>query len=290
MENINNDPANDNEKMLHRRTIVKGAAWSLPVIAVAVAAPMAAASVGTPWDVSITSGCAVDIGGALILFSGFAVAADCNTTAPDAALPITETATGQFTYDWPSPVTGLPGSVGAADAANTAIAAALQGVSFAYAAGIVATLAAQATVAGYGPGISPSPWVVPTSVGQFFAFTSAITTSGSGLGRVAHLAVTFTIKRNLTVLALASCGHTGWGYIGAVLPPKITSYPAWNLAMLALASVAPPFGTAAATYLESIANSISPSLSLSATGNWADADNANHVNATINNSVLQSGC
>ena len=40
---------------LSRRTMVKGAAWSVPVLATAIAVPMAAAS--EPYDVSVTSNC-----------------------------------------------------------------------------------------------------------------------------------------------------------------------------------------------------------------------------------------
>ncbi|MBG6083955.1 hypothetical protein [Zhihengliuella flava] len=42
-----------NQSGLGRRGIVKGAAWSVPVIAAAVAAPSAAASVVEAWDVQI---------------------------------------------------------------------------------------------------------------------------------------------------------------------------------------------------------------------------------------------
>lgn len=47
MENIN-DVTPEEGRGLKRRTIVQGAAWSIPVIAAAVATPLAAASVGTP--------------------------------------------------------------------------------------------------------------------------------------------------------------------------------------------------------------------------------------------------
>lgn len=45
----------NNEGGLSRRTVVKGAAWSLPVLAVAVAAPAATASVA--FDVAVTGNC-----------------------------------------------------------------------------------------------------------------------------------------------------------------------------------------------------------------------------------------
>jgi hypothetical protein len=42
---------------ISRRTIVKGAAWSIPVMAVAVAAPAAVATGGANWDVTIAGSC-----------------------------------------------------------------------------------------------------------------------------------------------------------------------------------------------------------------------------------------
>lgn len=48
----------NNEGGLSRRTVVKGAAWSLPVLAVAVAAPAATASVA--FDVQVTGNCQND--------------------------------------------------------------------------------------------------------------------------------------------------------------------------------------------------------------------------------------
>lgn len=45
---------------ISRRTIVKGAAWSIPVMAAAVAAPAAVATGGPAWDVTVTGTCAND--------------------------------------------------------------------------------------------------------------------------------------------------------------------------------------------------------------------------------------
>lgn len=45
---------------ISRRTIVKGAAWSIPVMAAAVAAPAAVATGGTNWDVTVTGVCDKD--------------------------------------------------------------------------------------------------------------------------------------------------------------------------------------------------------------------------------------
>jgi hypothetical protein len=45
---------------ISRRTIVKGAAWSIPVMAAAVAAPAAVATGGPNWDVTVTGSCLND--------------------------------------------------------------------------------------------------------------------------------------------------------------------------------------------------------------------------------------
>lgn len=45
---------------ISRRTIVKGAAWSIPVMAAAVAAPAAVATGGPAWDVAVTGNCLND--------------------------------------------------------------------------------------------------------------------------------------------------------------------------------------------------------------------------------------
>ena len=71
---------------LSRRTLVKGAAWSLPVIAVAAATPMAAASTGVVEGVAINGDCAV-LG---LLLPGFTV------DAPTDAIPAGSTLTIAF--------------------------------------------------------------------------------------------------------------------------------------------------------------------------------------------------
>ncbi|WP_102194358.1 hypothetical protein [Microbacterium aurantiacum] len=47
-------------KGVSRRTLVKGAAWSLPVIAVAAATPLASASVVPTWNATVTADCSGD--------------------------------------------------------------------------------------------------------------------------------------------------------------------------------------------------------------------------------------
>jgi hypothetical protein len=55
-----NSETTQHEGGLSRRTIVKGAAWSIPVMAAAVAAPAAVATGGATWDVQVTGACEND--------------------------------------------------------------------------------------------------------------------------------------------------------------------------------------------------------------------------------------
>jgi hypothetical protein len=48
---------NNTHEGMSRRTIVKGAAWSIPVMAAAVAAPAAIATGGPGWDVTVQGNC-----------------------------------------------------------------------------------------------------------------------------------------------------------------------------------------------------------------------------------------
>ncbi|NQX29972.1 hypothetical protein HQQ81_21710 [Microbacteriaceae bacterium VKM Ac-2854] len=286
MQNINPEPGS----ALQRRTLVQGAAWTIPAVAVATAAPMAAASGTDPWDVAITSGCSFNVPGSVFLFNGFRVAADPNTVQPQNVLQITETGEGTFTYSWPSPVPPIIGA-GPQNAADAAIRVALEAVSFAYATTMVALVIAQATLNAVGNKVNAPLWVIPNNILEFASFTQTLTyTGGTGLGRTAHLEVVFDISRIVTVTGLNSGETTGWGYIGAILPPQINSLPAWNIAMATITAISGGLGLPVVIALNAAAASIVPELTLTAVGNWTDADNVNHAGAQMGNDVLQNGC
>lgn len=78
-----------NNQGISRRTIMKGAAWSVPVIAAAVATPMAAASGGDVGAFSVDGDCGV-LG---LLLPGFVIAAGPSAPLP-AGTVIDITATG----------------------------------------------------------------------------------------------------------------------------------------------------------------------------------------------------
>lgn len=75
-----------------RRTVNKAAAWSVPVIAAAVSAPMAAASVVTQFDVAISSEC---VGGITIPLTSINAFGDPSftITAASGAIPVGTTFT-----------------------------------------------------------------------------------------------------------------------------------------------------------------------------------------------------
>lgn len=78
-----------------RRKLLKGAAWSVPVIAMAIAAPAAAAST-VAWNVRVSRGCGLSIAGQSGL-AGFTVTNDGTEVAPG---PITLTLVDA--YDTPN--------------------------------------------------------------------------------------------------------------------------------------------------------------------------------------------
>jgi hypothetical protein len=252
-----------------RRTLVKGAAWSVPVIALAIAVPKAAASTD-PWDVSLTSGCVLDGAGAAFLGPGFAVAADSATVPIPSVLPITETATGTWSMTLPAPENPITGPFDPTMLPGAELA--FGAFSLAYATAIVTATLVPAAAANSGPNVGGDPWISPSNVGDFLSPPDFVRTySGSGLGRMVTLNVTWDIARELTLDALEPGDTTYWGYFGALVPPDVTSIPGYAL----LASIVPGFS--------GIAGTISPQLSLTAIGNWTDADDPNHTIAVLTN-------
>lgn len=86
------DPANPG---LGRRTVIAGAAWSLPVIAAAIAVPLAAASALTP-TLEFTQGAYA--GSDCAPITGVKVRRTTDGTTPDAGKPITVTLSGGYEF------------------------------------------------------------------------------------------------------------------------------------------------------------------------------------------------
>lgn len=279
-------------RKIDRRTIVKSAAWSVPVIAAASALPTAAASVNcptatAPWDIQITSGCMLDFLGAGQAFPGFRVTAlgakdangCCSAVNPDAVLTITESAKGVWSIEIPDPLGALYAAWTVAPIGGVLLSTPFIAWAFAYATALVGALVIPATLAGYGPHLTGPMWLAPASVADFFNFQVAPEVVGSGLNRRLRVNCTFTLRRNLTLTGMPSCSETGWGYLGGIVNPSPTDNDAWRL----LTSI-PLFGSAIA----SAAGTITPDLTLTATGNWSDANNGNHI-ASLGNQILGPG-
>ncbi|WP_353115181.1 hypothetical protein [Microbacterium sp.] len=85
---------------LSRRTIVKGAAWSVPVVAAAAAVPMASASVPIPQqNVIVSASCyGINILGFGQSFPQFTITAVGNTVRAGSTFLITGTGIGNLTF------------------------------------------------------------------------------------------------------------------------------------------------------------------------------------------------
>lgn len=255
----------------NRRTIVKAAAWSVPVIAAAVATPFASASVN-PWNVRITSGCVVNAGGGGQLAPGFAVTADTPTGAIPPVLQVVETASGTWSMTLPAPNLPLVGTtdptlVPGADLAFGAF-------SLAYASAIVAAVLVPAALAANGPKVSGDPWITPSNLGDYLSPpTFTRTYSGTGINQTVTLSCTWDISRELELTGLIPGDNTYWGYFGALVPPDVTGVPGFAAldGVIQALGVIPIAGPVIVSGWNTAVGSLSPELTLNATGTWTDA-------------------
>lgn len=182
---------------LDRRTVVKGAAWSVPVLAAAVATPLAAATT-VNWNAGIATGCFVGIEGVGGVVPSFRVSETLghNTTAPQV---ISETYSQDFE--------------GTAQLSSTLASA--QGLVIA---GLVATEWALFRVSTVlqgqnSPKITRDPW--PVFVDDDFDVD--IVQTGSGLGARWTPVVKLRATRGVTVSGLSANESVAWGYAASVL-------------------------------------------------------------------------
>ncbi|NQX29879.1 hypothetical protein HQQ81_21230 [Microbacteriaceae bacterium VKM Ac-2854] len=254
-----------------RRTLVKGAAWTVPAVAVAVAAPMASASPSTnPWNVSIVSDCVLDAGGTGLIAPGFRVHADSPSEPIPSQLVVTETATGTWSLNLPAPF-GI-------DATNNlAFEAAFDAFSLAYATAIVAAVLTPAALAVSGPKVAGDFWISPTSLGDYLSPpTVTRVINGSGLAATVTISVTWDIQRELTLNGLVPGDDTFWGYFGALVPPDVTGVPGFAL----INSIATAIPVISSAWTSAI-GALSPKLALTAAGQWSDAQ-PDHTAALTN--------
>lgn len=266
-----NGPQGDG-RSFKRRTVVKAAAWSVPVIAAAVATPLAAASVLDPWNVRISGDCVLDAGGTGLLAPGFRVVADSPTEPIPAVLTITETATGTWSMTLPAPSVPLVGTVDPTLVPGADLA--FGGFSLAYASAIVAAVLVPAALAANGPKVGGDLWVTPSNLLDYLSPpTFTRTYSGSGLNQTVTLSCTWDIQRDLTLTGLVPGDQTYWGYFGALVPPNVTGVPGYaalNTFIQGL-GVIPVAGPLIVSAWNTAVGSISPDLQLTAVGNWTDA-------------------
>lgn len=263
-----------------RRTVVLGAAWSVPVIAAAVATPLAAASVRSPWNVEIAAGCVLDVAGTGLLRPGFAVTADSPTDAIPSVLSVTETAVGTWSMTLPAP--NLP-FVGTTDPTLVPGAElAFSTFSLGYASAVVTAALVPAAAAANGPKVSGEPWVSPANAADYLsAPTFTRVYNGTGRNQTVTLSCTWDISRDLTLTGLVPGDSTYWGYFGALVPPDVRGVPgfaALNTLILGLGLI-PVAGPLITSAWGTAIGSLSPMLRLNAVGAWSDAapDHASQI-------------
>lgn len=175
-----------------RRTIVKGAAWSVPVIAAAVGAPGASASPGGDWNVSVSAGCLLGTVG-IGLLPGFTISETAAATPP-ATLTFVETYRTEIPLAWAGGGVGETAANVLSDTVHLALATVY----------LVAGAVGAAS-----PGVSLGSWgsVSVTDEnrvqGGFPAFAGSKT-------RV------YTATRTVTVTGLAAGEAKGYGYLVSV--------------------------------------------------------------------------
>ncbi|WP_424936905.1 MULTISPECIES: hypothetical protein [Bacteria] len=272
MDNTNNPPADPSAgiRQYQRRTIVRTAAWSVPVVAAAVSTPLAAAST-EPWNVALRGDCVLDAGGTGHLAPGFLVRADSPSVPIPPVLPVTETASGTWSMTLPAPslFTGtvdptlLPGAE-----------LAFGTFSLAYASAIVGAVLVPAALAVQGPKVTGDFWVTPSNLGDYLSPpTFTRTYSGTGIDQTVTLTCTWDIQRDLLLTGLVPGDSTFWGYFGALVPPDVTGVPGYdalNLFIQGLGTI-PIAGPMIVSAWETAVGSISPALTMTAEGQWTDA-------------------
>lgn len=267
---------------VERRTIVKGAAWSIPVIAAGVAVPGATASGQTPWNVSIDGQCVANVGGTGQLAPGFRVVADPGTEPIPATLNVTETAAGTWSMTLPAPDVPFVGTTDPTLIPGADLA--FGTFSLAYASAIVAAVLVPAALAVDGPKVDGEFWVTPSNVGDYLSpptFSRAY--SGSGLNQTVTLTCTWDIQRELELRNLVPGDETFWGYFGALVPPDVRGVPGFDELdsfIQALGSI-PGAGPIITSAWNTAVGSISPELSMTAVGVWSDAA-ADHTGTLSN--------
>ncbi|PPF74885.1 hypothetical protein [Pseudoclavibacter sp. Z016] len=179
-----------------RRKVIQGVAWSAPIIATAVAAPLAAAS--ERWNVAVGQGCLIGIVG-LDLLPGFRITETTNTLPP-ATLTLTQSIVYSGSYNFV-----FSAGEGVQRTAAQAIGTTNLGLYFV--AGIVSSLSSNATATAFSGSLASSTY---QETGR----------GSNGLGGT-RVDFTMTRSRTITVTNLGAGGSAGIGYLisaGVTLP------------------------------------------------------------------------
>lgn len=187
---------------IDRRTIVKGAAWSLPVIAIAVGAPAQAAS-GDTWNIKLAGGCLVGVAGVGLL-PGYSIKETLNHTPTVNPLTFIETFTTTIPISW---VGGL-GHVVSRTAALTLAATTYATV------GTLFLLVG--SIGGKSGNVSIGSF--PSAIGATGSETVLTgTTTGAGTS-----IITYTATRTVSVSSMVAGSTVGYAYIAGLSLSTIT--------------------------------------------------------------------
>ena len=181
---------------IERRTLVKGAAWSLPVIALAVGAPAASAS--TPWNIGLSAGCLVGVVGVNVI-PGYTIHETTGTKPTKDPLTFTETFTTVVPITWTGGTIGHGLIKGTADA-------------FALALGLVFLTAS--SIGGKSSALTISGWSAFTGV-ESPAYVN------QGIGGSGRSVVTYTATRTVSAVGMVGGGTFGYGYVAGLSIPSL---------------------------------------------------------------------
>lgn len=184
-------PTSSHQPSTGRRTLLKGAAWSVPVVAASAVVPARASATPTLGSVTLSSGCLAGVVG-LNLLPGFLVAETPSGVAPP-TLTFTQVVRMQGTYSYLT----IGGTLADEAARIDALLISRPLFDLYFGVNLLETK---------GPGVTTTPFA-PTD--------AAYEETGRGSGGSGTTLVTYTLtrSRSVTVSNLAANNRTGIGYL-----------------------------------------------------------------------------
>ena len=184
---------------IERRTLVKGAAWSLPVIALAVGTPARAAS--ADWNISLAANCLVGVVGVGVI-PGYSIHETSGKTPTLSPLTFVETYQTVIPLTW--------------SGANIAHAA-IKLVADTFANALALVFLTTGSIGGKSAGITIGGWSAFTGV------ESNIVQVGGAIGGHGSSTMTYTATRTVTVVGMTGGGTMGYGYVAGLTFPSLGS-------------------------------------------------------------------